>query len=163
MSKKLVDYGNACIIYLKKDNKIAAEAMLKSIVKGINQYHVASLYAIQYDIYNYMKNMAKKSNFKSKFEQNTENDITLTLKKPADIEQPDYNEMLNSVENTENYINSLIKHTKNFEKTLCSARNKYLAHNSDQLINIAKNNYYSACSSNDLQDIVKHLVKIYEN
>ena len=163
MSKKLIDYGNASIVHLKNNDKVAAEAMLKSMVDAINQYHVTSLYAIQYDIYNYMLNMAKKHNFKSKFMQNTSEDIELELKIEPNLDYVS-KDVLKSIDNVESYINSLIKHVKDFEKCLCSIRNKYLTRNAEQLIKIAKNKYYSACNSNDLKDIVKSIVKInYES
>lgn len=159
MIQKLVDYGNACIINLQNNDKTAAKAMLASMVAAVNQYHIASLYAVQYDIYNYMNNMAKKDKFTSKFNQNTDDNLNLILSRPSNIKMP-ADSVLNSISTTESYINTLIKHAKDFEKDLCNKRNQYLTHNGEQLINIAKTHSYDACGSDNLKDIVKSMIQI---
>lgn len=159
MIQKLVDYGNTCIINLQNNDKTAAKAMLSSMVAAVNQYHIASLYAVQYDIYNYMNNMSKKNKFTSKFAQNTDDNFDLTLTRPPNIKMP-ADSTFNSISTAESYINTLIKHAKDFEKDLCNKRNHYLTHNAEQLINIAKTHSYDACGSDNLKNIVKSMVQI---
>ena len=155
MTNKPIDYGNACIVHLKNNDKCAAETMLKSMVDNINQYHTTSLYAIQYDVYMYMLNMSKKKHFKSKFTQNTDSDLKLELRAPKHIQYPS-KELFNSINDTESFINDLISHVKEYENNLCKQRNSYIYHNSDQLLYKTR----SVNSQNGLKTLVKSLVTI---
>lgn len=164
MVQTLISYGTNCIAAIKNNDKDTARTLLNSMVTNINQYHLSSLYAIQYDIYNYMHSISKSHKSGTRHYKNTDSECELCkleLAHPKNIKMPD-DAIYNDVDTLEDYINMLIKHTKDYEKGLCNQRNNYINSNLRALNQIAATKTYDACSENKLKSIVKYLVPVLE-
>ena len=161
MIQTLMDYGKNCIISVKNNNKIAAKTILKSMIDSVNKYHLTSLYAVQYDVYSFMKRLQKSRKNKNKNIIDKDNDVKLVLKRDKNIKTPDLDAIVIDIDLTEQYVNNLIEHTRKFEKNLCKKRNEYLSNHINTLRDISKNKFYESVENgNKLKNIVKKFVII---
>ena len=155
----MIEVGQNAIIAMKNNKKDNALALLDTLWHNCNDYYKASKLAIQADVYNYIKNAKLNTNIIQKYKQ--KNNSTPQLILPAIEMPPRPNERTaKDINLVEDYSNAIIKYVKNIEKMFCNARNKFLFHNHQNLIEIGKNRTYNRCVSNDLKEIVRYMVPV---
>jgi hypothetical protein len=163
--QNLIDLGSNVIISMHNNNKDAALTLLKSMVSNINNYHTESKFAIQYDIYNYMKNISKTKSrpmFRPSLSDST-GSYKLIIPSQRSLKTPTQR-VLKDMISAEAYVNELINYTKQFEKSMCEYRNNFIKTNysnmKDAVNFINKKLSDKAAADAELQKYVKKLVPV---
>lgn len=134
--ENLTHNGKNCIIALKNNRREEAEVILESMVNELNDHMNNAKFGIQSDVYLYLSSLAKSK--KRIHAADIYNDVPILEFKPV-VNIKCNKSALNSVDNCERYVNTLIDKARKFIKEMCELRNDYVNKNKEQLTILARN------------------------